>query len=37
MTCARQRHLRVDFIPLHFYSSNYTSATNDLKRYISAT
>jgi hypothetical protein len=37
MTCARQRHLRVDFIPLHFYSSNYTSATNDLKRYITAT
>jgi Glycosyl hydrolase catalytic core len=37
MTCARKRHLRVDFIPLHFYSSNYTSAANDLKRYIAAT
>jgi len=37
MTCVGQRHLRVDFIPLHFYSSNYTSATNDLERYITAT
>lgn len=37
MTCVRQHRLRVDFIPLHFYSSNYASATSDLKRYIAAT
>ncbi len=37
MSCVRQRNLRVDFIPLHFYSSNYSSATKDLKRYITAT